>query len=182
MFKMKDNQIRALLFLVFVVSFLSLMAVGSVTVLTPEKADIMRGINEAIANTPTFLGLFWEIFSNNVVVGLLSAVPFFYGVIHTVVVAYNTGLILSAVSTAQTTGFQVFLFILSVPTTWMEVTAYSLVVAESTFFTWKMLKAIRFEDFKTNVLKESKFYLKIVTISLGIIIFSALVETLIIRG
>lgn len=182
---MKLKNVRAILFLTCALVFIFMFYMGGRAVLPPEQASALRTANDTLALTPSFWTLVMLILTNNAVFCLVATIPF-WGVVQMMVGGYNTGMILASYVSSSVSSLQMFLNLMSFPTTWFEVIAYSLATSESMIFSSVLLissfKSKTFIEFREMMKNESRIFLKVFVSSIVIIALSALIETLIIKG
>ncbi len=171
---------RIRLVLIMYIAMIIALILGLFTPLPSTYANYLAELYENViikefVARKSFLSKASFILLNNVRIMILAIVPFI-GPVFIIYSSYNAGLILNALLITgryKVTRIQLLLSMLSLPHTWIEFLAFSLVAAESLFVSIGMLKHSKLKD-------EFFYMMLIVMLSLGLLIVSAIIETYII--
>lgn len=161
--------IRSTLFFISLGIFILGLFVGSQTPFSKEEAKIIvEELEEKLATNTSAL----FIAQSNISLCMLSFIPIF-GTSFMAYVSYNTGLLLSAFATTKSiTAIDLFLSTLVLPTTCMELVAYSLASTQGIMFLLGVLTRRLREEGK-NLIKA--FLICLLLLGLGAMIESALI-------
>jgi len=173
-FLLKNRRlIRSTLFFISLGIFIFGLFIGSQAQFSKEEATIILKELEEILTT-NLSALF--IAQNNISLCILFFIPIF-GTSFMAYVSYNTGLLLSVLATTQSiTVIDLFLSTLLLPTTWMELVAYSLASTQGIMFLLGVFTR-RLRDEVKNLIKV--FLICLLLLGLGAVIESALITQLI---
>lgn len=169
-FLLKNRRlIRITLFFISLSLFIFGLFIGSQTQFSTEEANIILQAFEE--SYPTDLSALF-IAQNNISLCILFFIPLF-GTSFMGFVSYNTGLILAALAITQSiTGVDLFLSTLLLPTTWMELVAYSLASSQGIMFLLGV--------FLRRMRDEGKTFIKILIICLLLLGVGAIIESILI--
>lgn len=146
---------------------------GMLIPISQEDAEIINNnLNQTVSSLNQDGGIVQFIFGNNFMICLLMFIPIF-GPLLGFYALFNTGIVINAISIAE--GFPpslVFVALFLTPVAWIEYTAYSTALSESVWL------------FKRILEKRGKKELKITSILISIcavlLLFGAIIETIII--
>lgn len=168
-FSWNMKTVRIVIFLLFMGIFLIGLLIGSQAFITADQAQfLVNSVTGSVASGSIPL----DIFLNNMFICLIFFLPGL-GALFLVFVSYNTGVVLSA--TAIISGMpslELFLTLLLVPSTWLEIMAYSLAANEGTLLILSILK----KHFK----RELRTLAKTVLICAALLTVGAIVESILI--
>jgi hypothetical protein len=158
--------------LVFLVAVLAMVA-GSFATLSQSQAEsVSNNLNQTLTQHRANNDLTQYIFLNNFMICLLMFIPI-AGAGLGLIILYDTGVALSAISTLQ--GYPPYIAILSLmatPVFWLEFAAYSIAMAESIWLFRRLLRKQWWE------LKWTAIFIGLCAL---ILIIGAIVEVLIIN-
>jgi hypothetical protein len=161
------RRIRLYLILLSLAAFLVAFFVGSATPLTQQEANaIVREFSQAIGPNPTVA----QIFRNNLTLCLLFFIPGF-GTLFMAFVAYNTGVVLSAValvSPSSPNALYLALLTLVFPWTPFEFAAYSLASGEGLMIIVSLIRR--------NLRREARSLLIVLVVAVGLLALGAIIE------
>ena len=161
------RRIRLYLILLSLATFIVAFLVGSATPLTVEEANaIVRDFSQAIGPSPTVA----QIFRNNLTLCLLFFIPGF-GTLFMAFVAYNTGVVLSAVALvypSSPSALYLALLTLLFPWTAIEFAAYSLASGEGLMIIVSLIRR--------NLRREARSLLIVLVVAIGLLALGAIVE------
>lgn len=166
------RTIRVATFLICTGIFIGGLILGSQTPLSADDAEFIRSqVEQIIISGPTALA----IAQNNIAICLIFFIPVF-GVLFMVFVSYSTGLVISAYSLLSTsvTRLEILQATFLVPSTWLEVIAYSLAASEGTLFLLGVLTR-RFKE-------EGKTLLKTILVCVALLIVGAVIESILVQA
>ena len=153
--------------IVFIVAVVVTFAAGLVPISKTDAKTISNQLNQTV-NTHKSNGTLTEyIFFNNFEICLLMFIPF-AGPIIGLVILFNTGVALGAISSVQ--GYPVFIAWISellTPVFWLEFIAYSTAIAESIWLARRLLQG-RWREVKNTAI--------LIAICAAILIVSAIIE------
>jgi len=173
-FLLKNRRlIRSTLFFISFGIFILGLFIGTQAQFSQEEAKfILKEFEERFATDLSAL----FIAQNNISLCMLFFIPIF-GTSFMSFVSYNTGLLLSVLATTRSiTVIDLFLSTLLLPTTWMEIVAYSLASTQGIMFLLGVFTR-RLRDELKNFIKV--FLICLLLLGLGAVIESALITYLI---
>lgn len=143
--------------------------VSSMNASNPQLLSEFQNQQSSILSK-SFVGIFLSIFPNNLTIAGLEFIPV-YGIYLFLYSSYITSLVIALEGTAGLPGFVIFISLILVPHTWLELPAYAISVSAGIFLVYALVK--RGRSLWTNLLKVG-YLLIFVTVELAV---AALFET-----